>query len=106
MQTFRLAIVGAALTLSGACLAQEASISTGGQAIGGLVEALGLRKPTPAAPDFVRDSRPEQLNYVPLAPTPEKPKKKDAEALQAAGAALDRALAENRRRAARVKTPN
>jgi hypothetical protein len=105
MQTFRLAVIAAALALAASAAAQEAP-STGGQAIGGLFDAFGLRKPVPAAPDFVRESRPERLDYVPLAPAPQSDHKKSAAELQAAGAALDRTAAENRRRAARVKIPN
>jgi len=104
MKPLRLALIAAALAAPAA--AQEAAPSTGGRAIGSLFDALGLRKPVPAAPDFVRDSRPERMDYVPLAPAPEKTGKKDAAKLQAAGAALDRAAAENKRRAARVKTPD
>ncbi|WP_442755998.1 hypothetical protein ACNHKD_05000 [Methylocystis sp. JAN1] len=105
MQTFRLALIAAAFALAAPALAQEAP-PTGGRAIGGLFDALGLRKPVPAAPDFVRESRPERLDYVPLAPTPQSDHKKSAAELQAAGAALDKAAAENKRRAARVKSPN
>ncbi len=84
--------------------AQEGPPTTGGELIGGMFDALGIRKPRPAAPDFVRESRPEQTSYLPIAPKPEK--RKTAAELEAAGAELDRAAAENRRRAARVKVPN
>jgi hypothetical protein len=90
----------------GAAAAQQGPPSTGGAAIGALFDALGVRKPSPPAEDFVRDSRPAQLDYLPLAPTPEKTAPKTAAQLQAAGAALDRAGAEARRRAARVKIPD
>lgn len=99
-----LALAGALLA-AGAARAQDAP-SSGGQAIGGLFEALGLRKPIPPAPDFVRESRPERLDYKPLAPTPKPTAKKDAANLQAAGASLDRAAAQAKSRAARVKVPN
>lgn len=104
MTTLRLALALAALAAFPAA-AQEAP-TTGGRAIGGLLDAVGLRKPVPSAPDFVRESRPERMEYVPLSPTPEKTAPRDAAELQAAGAALDKAAAENKRRAARVKTPN
>ena len=105
MKSLRLPLLAAALTLAGAAAAQEAP-ATGGQAIGGLFDALGFRKPPPPAPDFVRESRPDTMDYKPLAPTPPRSEKKSAAEMQAAGAALDRAIAENRRKAARVKVPN
>lgn len=105
MKPPRFPLLAAALALAGAAAAQEAP-ATGGQAIGGLFDALGFRKPPPPARDFVRESRPESMDYEPLAPTPPPSKKKTAAEMQAAGAALDRAIAENRRKAARVKTPN
>jgi hypothetical protein len=101
MKQLLIAAAGAAL-IATAALAQDAP----GQAIGGIVEGLGLRKPPPPAPDFVRESRPAQLDYAPLAPKPDSDPKKRAQALGATGAALDRAAAENRRRAARVKSPD
>ncbi|MEK4033265.1 hypothetical protein WOC76_17860 [Methylocystis sp. IM3] len=104
MTGFRYTLVAALLTLAGAAQAQEAAPATGGQLIGGIVEALGIRKPPPAAPDFVRESRPEQMDYLPMTPRPEK--RKTAAELQAAGAELERAAAENRRRGARVKVPD
>jgi hypothetical protein len=45
------------------------------------------------------------MDYVPLAPKPQDRRKTAAE-LEASGAALERAAAENRRRAARVKIPD
>lgn len=85
--------------------AQEAP-STIGKAVGNAVEALGIRKPPPEAPDFVRESRPAELDYAPMAPKPETDAKKRAQALGSAGASLDGAAAEARRRAGRVKVPN
>jgi hypothetical protein len=105
MQKTLFALIAAALALAAPAAAQEAP-TTGGRTIGGLLDAIGLRKPVPAPPDFVRESRPERMDYVPLSPTPEKTAKQRAAELQAAGAALDKAAAENKRRAARVKTPN
>ncbi len=104
MTRFRTTLAAALLTLAGAAGAQEAAPSTGGQLIGGVFEALGIRKPPPPAPDFVRESRPEQMDYKPFTPRPEK--RKTAADLQAAGAELERAAAENRRRAGRVKVPD
>jgi opacity protein-like surface antigen len=101
MKRLLIAAAGAAL-LATSALAQDAP----GQAIGGIVEGLGLRKPPPPAPDFVRESRPAQLDYAPMAPKPDQDPKKRAQALRASGADLDRAAAENRRRAARIKTPD
>lgn len=104
MTTLRFTLAAALLVFAGAASAQEATPATGGRLIGGLVEALGIRKPPPAAPDFIRESRPDQLDYRPFEPRPEK--SKTAADLQAAGAELDRAAAANRRRAARVKVPD
>ncbi|WP_363350035.1 hypothetical protein [Methylocystis echinoides] len=104
MIQFRHLFAAALITLSSPAAAQEAPPATGGQLIGGVFDALGIRKPPPAAPDFVRESRPERMDYQPFTPRPEK--RKTAAELQAASAELDRAAAENRRRAARVKVPD
>jgi hypothetical protein len=105
MNAFRIALLSLALTLAAPTRAQEAP-ATGGQAIGGIVDALGLRaKPAPA-PDFVRNSRREGLNYVPFSPPAPQSRKKTPAEMQALGAELDKAVAESRRRAARVKVPN
>lgn len=99
-----LALAGAALALAGAARAQDAP-PTGGRAIGAIFDGLGLRKPPAPAPDFVRESRPERLDYLPLAPRPGTSQKKTPAEMEALGAQLDRAIAENKRKAARVKTP-
>lgn len=105
MMKIRSVLIVAGLAFAGAAGAQDAP-STGGRAIGSIFDALGLRKPPPTPPDFVRESRPADLDYAPLAPTPERNQKKSIEKLQSTGAALDRAAAENRRRASRVNVPN
>lgn len=105
MTSLRNALCSALLLLAGAAMAQEAPV-TGGQAIGGLFDALGLRKQPPPAPDFVVNSRREGLDYAPLVPAPEKSRKRTPAEMQALGAELDRAIAANRRRAARVKIPD
>jgi hypothetical protein len=102
----RLLAVAAMLTVASPASAQEGALSSAGQAIGGVFDSLGLRKPPPPAPDFVRQSRPEKMDYVPFAPTPEKDGKKRAAEMQAAGATLDRAAVTARRRAARVNAPD
>jgi hypothetical protein len=109
MEKIRSALSAAALTLAvitvgGASFAQETTMA--GQAAGGIVDALGLRSPPEQAPDFVKDSRRDGLDYVPLAPVPEKTERKIPEEMQAVGEELDRAMAHNRRKAARVKIPN
>ncbi len=117
MRVFRLAVIPivapvapvalvAAIALASAAAAQESAIPTGGQAIGGLFEALGVRKSPPPPPDFVRESRPARMDYAPLAPKAENDRKKRAADMRAASADLDRAIAENKRKAARVKTPD
>jgi len=89
-----------------AALAQQAPAS-GGEFIGRLFDATGLRAPPRPAADFVRDSRPEHMDYRPFDPTPQKdPKRKTANDLRAMGAGLEAAAAENRRKAARVATPD
>jgi hypothetical protein len=98
------ALLAGAIAFPGASLAQEPT--TGGRAIGAIFDGLGLRKPPGPAPDFVTNSRQETLDYAPLAPAPEKAKKRSPAEMQAVGDELDRAIAQNRRRAARVKIPN
>jgi hypothetical protein len=105
MTPFRITLLSLALTIAAPARAQEAP-ATGGQAIGGIVDALGLRaKPAPA-PDFVRNSRREGLEYVPFSPAPTQSRKKTPAEMQAVGSELDKAIAENKRKAARVKAPN
>jgi hypothetical protein len=104
MTTLRLCLAAAFLTLASAAAAQQAGPSSGGAVIGGVWDALGLRKQSQEQ-DFVRESRPAEMDYVPLTAKPQDHRKTAAE-LQAAGASLERAAAENRRRAARVKIPD
>lgn len=105
MTCTRLALIVLSLTAAGAASAQQPAPSTGGRLIGGVFDALGLRKQPAQEKDFVRESRPAEMDYVPLAPKPPDHRKSAAD-LQAAGAELERAAAENRRRAARVKIPD
>jgi hypothetical protein len=80
---------------------------TGGEAIGGVFDALSLRPQPPPPADFVVQSRPDArgLNYAPLSPVERSRGKTPAE-LEAAQADMDAALARNRRAAARVKIPD
>jgi hypothetical protein len=105
MRTISIATTFAFALISVPAAAQEAPSTVGG-AIGRAVEALGVRKTAPEAPDFVRESRPAELDYAPMAPKPVSDPKKRAQALGAAGASLDGAAAEARRRAGRAKVPN
>jgi hypothetical protein len=105
MRTFSLAAAFAVALIACPVAAQEAPSTIGG-AIGNAVESLGIRKTPPEAPDFVRETRPSELDYAPMAPKPVSDPKKRAQALGAAGASLDGAAAEARRRAGRVKVPN
>jgi hypothetical protein len=105
MTKLRISLAAVFLVLAGAASAQQAVPSTGGEIIGGVFDALGLRKKPASEQDFVRESRPDHMDYVPLAPKPQDHRKTAAE-LEASGAGLERAAAENRRRAARVKTPD
>jgi len=104
MTSRRHALLLLPLLLAGSAAAQEAP-STGGSLVGRIFDATGLRATPPPPADFVRESRPQQLDYVPLAPSPGPSKKKTAAEMQTTAAQLDRAIAENRRKAARVKTP-
>lgn len=102
MLSTRLAVALIFAFAASAAWAQEPPAS-GGAFIGRLFDAAGLRSPAPQAPDFVRQSRPEQLHYRPFDPTPPKdPKRKSAAELRAMGAGLEAAAAENRRRAAGI----
>lgn len=106
MTLARLAIAPLFALAASAALAQEAPAS-GGEFIGRLFDASGLRAPPRQAADFVRDSRPERMEYRPFDLTPQKdPKRKTAADLRAVGAGLEAAAAENRRKAARVATPD
>lgn len=97
----------AALALMSHAAAQTAP-SSPGSAIGTVFDALGLRKPPPETPDFVRESRPSpgQLDYEPMTPKPATDSKKSVQSLSTAGPRLESAAAEARRRASRVKVPN
>jgi histone H1/5 len=102
---FVVLLAASILTLHGA-RAQEPPV-TGGEAIGGVFDALSLR-PQPSAPaDFVVRSRPDArgLDYAPLTPVERSRSNTPAE-LEAAQADMDAALARNRRAAARVKIPD
>lgn len=80
--------------------------STGGALIGRFWDAIGMRAAPPPPPDFVRNSRAQQLDYKPLAPSPGPTKKRSAAEMQALDASLESAVAANRAKAARVKIPD
>ncbi|MBM3577977.1 MAG: hypothetical protein FJX40_10030 [Alphaproteobacteria bacterium] len=102
----RIALVLICGLAAGAALAQEAP-SSGGEFIGRIFDATGLRTTPPQAADFVRESRPEHMDYRPFDPKPKKdPKRKTAADLRAMGADLEAAAAENRRKAAGVAAPD
>lgn len=102
----RIALILICGLVAGASYAQEAP-SSGGEFIGRIFDATGLRSPAPPAQDFVRNSRSERLEYRAFDPTPPKnPKKKSAADLRAMAAGLEAAAAENRRRAAGVARPD
>jgi hypothetical protein len=86
--------------------AQE--MSTPGQIIGDMYDALHFRPERPATPDFVEQSRkdPNTLDYRPMAPAEKSQKQKTPAELDALGAELEGALARNQRAAASVKTPD
>lgn len=85
--------------------AQEAPATVGGM-IGRFLDSAKLRSEPPPPADFVRASRPQELDYAPYKPKPAPAKKKTAAELQAAGASLDAAIAANRAKAARVHVPD
>jgi len=102
----RLALVAVlvALFASGAARAQQAP--TGGETIGRILDAVKLRAaPTPPA-DFVVNSRPERMDYAPLAPPPARTTPKTPADLDRLQAELAGAKARARARAARVKIPD
>lgn len=106
MSLVRIALVLICGLAAGAALAQEAP-SSGGEFIGRIFDATGLRTAPPQAADFVRESRPERMDYRPFDPTPKKDsKRKTAADLRALGADLEAAAAENRRKAAGVARPD
>lgn len=111
MSLFRILFALSSMSLSlgllaGAAAAQEAP-SSGGELIGRLFDAAKLRNPPPPPADFVRDSRPQQMEYRSFDPTPARDaKRKSAAELRAVGAGLDAAIAENRRKAARIAVPD
>lgn len=106
MTTVRLAfLILAPCALGALAHAQEAPV-TGGALVGGFVDAAGLRAPPPPTVDFVRDSRPQQLDYKPLAASPGPTRKRTMAEVQALGDSLNAAIAVNRAKAARVKIPD
>lgn len=106
----RVAVAFAAgLVLWGLCAsasAQEAN--SPGAVVGDVLDALHLRQEPPAAADFVVRSRPApgSLDYQPMKPTEKSEKKKTPAQLDALGAELESALAQNRRAGARVAAPD
>jgi hypothetical protein len=90
----------------GAALAQEPQ--SGGELVGGALDALHLRAEPAPAPEFVEKARPDRnsLDYKQMAPTDKSSKKKTAAELDALGSDLERALEKNRKAAARVKIPD
>jgi hypothetical protein len=98
---FAVALLGA-LSSAQAC-AQESS--SGGEFVGKAFETLHLRETPREPPDFVQQSRPgpASLDYQPLAPKPEKAKKKTAAELNALGADLAKARERNLRAARNIK---
>jgi hypothetical protein len=106
MSPFRI-LIALSLSLPAGAAAAQGAPSTGGELIGRLFDAAKLRSPPPPPAEFERGSRPEQLEYRPFDPTPERgAKPKSAAELQALGAGLDAAIAENRRKAARIGVPD
>ncbi len=88
--------------------ARAQQLPTPGEAIGRVFEGAGLRRAPDTPPDFVVNSRPQNMDYAPLSvsqPADRGPKKTPAE-LEAMGADLMRAAAENREKAARIKVPD
>lgn len=99
------------IALAGAARGQEAvPPQTGGETIGRVLDALQLRAPPQQPPDFVARTRPAggQQDYAPLAPSePARAVRRRTPAeMEAIGARLDSAAAQNRARAARVKIPD
>jgi hypothetical protein len=93
------------LTAASAAIAQQPS-NAPGSLVGRFLDAAGLRAPPPPTPDFVRESRPQRFDYMPIDPTRGPTGRKTAAEMRALGASLDAAIASNRAKAARVKAPD
>jgi hypothetical protein len=100
-------LLAVALAPPGAAPAQEAPASVG-EAVGNFLDATKLRVAPPDAADFVKQSRPDKLDYAPLSPGKEQgpPTKKTGAELDAIGEDLSAALSRNKRAAARVAVPD
>jgi hypothetical protein len=99
----------AAALLAPACAGAQEAPSTGGETIGRVFDALGLRSEPKPAPDFIQKARPDpqSLDYQPFSPPDsERARAKTPAQLDAMGADLNRSLARNRAAAARVKIPD
>jgi hypothetical protein len=87
--------------------ADAQQLSSPGEAIGRIFDGVGLRRAPETPPDFVVNSRRNNMDYAPLsiAEPPERTPKKTPAEVEAMGADLMRAAAENQQKAARIKIP-
>lgn len=97
-----------ALLLATPAFAQDAEEpSTGGAFIGRIYRSIMPSAPETPTADFVRQSRPGELDYRPFDPTADRSnRRKPAEEMARVTARLEAAAAANRRKAARVKIPD
>jgi hypothetical protein len=103
---FSLLLIVAAAQASAARAEERGAGSVGGT-IGQFFEGVGLRNAPPPAADFVERSRPAELDYAPFADPASRPDaKKNREDAAARQKELEAAVAANRVRAARVRTPD
>lgn len=108
MKALPILCFAASLVLAGPTLAQDGGPDSIGQAIGQVFEGVNLRATPPQPADFVVQSRPAEVDYVPLAPAGARQtsNKKSPKELRKIEDEFGAAAAANRARAARVKIPD
>jgi len=100
-------VAGVFLLSVAAADAQEAPPpQTGGETIGRIFDALGVRAPVKEPQDFVVRSRPVEPGYSALPQGGTPPADKTRSALESAATELDRAAIAAKGRAARVAVPD
>lgn len=96
-----------ALLFAAPALAQEAEPSTPGGFFSGIAREILPHSPETPTADFVRQSRPADMDYRPFDPTADRTdRRKTAEEMARVTRELEAAAAANRQKAARVKIPN
>jgi hypothetical protein len=96
----------AAGTCLGIPLALAQGLPTPGEAIGRIFDAVKLRNELPQPPDFVTNSRTQDLEYQPLRQTDRANHRKSPQELQSLDAEMAGAAARNREAAQHAGTPD